>query len=86
MSCFRREDDNCALLDYYSASRGTITTIRCDSLCSIPEQRSSHIHREDTTVYPHVTLSKMQYNCDIHVKMFERSLKQKKTTLISKIL
>ena len=79
MSCFRRED-NCALLGYYAESSGTITTIRCDLLRSIPEQCSSQIHRKYTTVYPHITLSKMQYIVT-HIKMFERFLKQKKIYL-----
>jgi len=49
MSCFpQEEDDNCTLLGYYAASSGAITTITCNSLRSIPEQRSSHINTKYT--------------------------------------
>jgi hypothetical protein len=74
----REEDEYCALLGYYAANSGTITTNRCDSLPSNPEQRTSQNHRRYTTVYPRVTLSKMQYNWNIYVSKFERSLKQTK--------
>jgi hypothetical protein len=54
VSCFRREEDNCALPGYYAAGSGTITTILAGIRCAVSMKSEVLKFTESTQPSAHI--------------------------------